>query len=242
MVTVSAARQVLKGFTLIEVLISISLLSMLMLTAAFAYSFINQNWQRGQALVNQARSNYINWTLLQRSVEHTYPIFVYPQPPAEIQQQPLKPSFYFLGRAEGYTAITRNSMQQPGALAVYRLFFEKELTEGNSYQLVYEEALLTQNNLIHAKQEHNFNFRTLVSVGLTNPKMQYLVKVAANLKDAGQRIDIETQTDVSKRFNEFDGLVEYNHPYNIVITTNEFSWHIAIPDPQVSTVDQLSEF
>lgn len=210
------------GFTLIEVLLSISLLSLLMLSALMAYGFMQQNWQRNQAGMEQARSHYVIWQLTSQTLSNTYPKIVYASVPELTGPSAnMQLGFYFLGRENGYTAVTSLSHQDPESAAVYRLFKEPDPDAIGRWQLVYEEALLNQQLLRHAEQQLPFNYRRVLL--RQQQQITFSYQGWLSLRDL-----MESQTDESAAtpdwHSEYDGLATSLHPLKLTVVTDDVSW------------------
>lgn len=217
------------GFTLIEVLISTVLLSLLMLSASALYNYVSQNWQRNQQRYHKVLAHYKDWTLVQQSVNNTYPKLVYPAQPKKNISQNQIPGFYFLGRDNGFTAITLQSVQQPGHSAVYRLFRENDPQEPTKWRLVYEEALLDQLVLQHAEQELPFNFRRVLVSGLTDLSFYYKGWPSLNAR-LQQVSEFEVAEFSGDWVGSYDGLDTLQHPLEIKVSALSFEWLVAIAD------------
>lgn len=209
------------GFTIIEVLLAISIFSLLMLTALFAYNFMQQNWQRYQQRQFLATQHYQQWQLLYDVLVNTYPKALLRQPITQYAASAGNAGFYFLGKEDGYTAVTGSSMQNPASAAVYRLFKEPDATQGGLWQLVYEEALLNDQLLSYAGQELPFNFRRVLLHGQSNIILSYqgflsLQQQVLQTEEQGKRVAPWHQT--------YDGMETQLHPESWRIVTDSWQW------------------
>lgn len=226
------------GFTLIEVLISTVLLSLLMLSASALYNYVSQNWQRNQHRYHKVIEHYKDWTLVQQSVNNTYPKLVYPALPNKNKSQNQFPGFYFLGRDNGFTAITLQSVQQPGHSAVYRLFREPDPQNPSKWRLVYEEALLNTIILQHAEQELPFNFRRVLVSDLTDLSFHYKGWPSLNAR-LQQVSEFEVAEFSGDWVSSYDGLQSLQHPLEIKIAAQSFDWSVAIADEKTRAQSNL---
>jgi prepilin-type N-terminal cleavage/methylation domain-containing protein len=231
-------RRIATGFTLIEVLISTVLLSLLMLSASALYNYVSQNWQRNQHRYHKVVDSYKSWTLVQQSLHNTYPKLVYQARPDKNRKKNQFPGFYFLGRDNGFTAITLQSVQQPGHSAVYRLFREPDPQDQTRWQLVYEEALLDQVILQHAEQELPFNFRRILVADLAELNFYYKgwPSLDAKLKYISE---FEVADYKGDWVPFYDGMQTLQHPLEIKISAQSFEWSVVIADEKTRAQSSL---
>uniref|UniRef100_A0A486XVY5 General secretion pathway protein J n=1 Tax=Rheinheimera sp. BAL341 TaxID=1708203 RepID=A0A486XVY5_9GAMM len=216
-----------------------ALMSLLMMTAAYGYSFIAENWQRNQAGYNKQIQAYIDWQLVQEASQNIVPKLVYSEAPVRHFQGIPSAGFYFLGRDNGFTAYTAQSVQDPEAPAVFRLFREPDEKRPEHWQLVYEEAALNKVNLQHASQQLPFNFRRVLAQDLTNLTFTYQA-----WPSLAERMKFETENYSAKPelpwHSEFDGLSAAQHPLAISIVFNQQHWKIDIADLGYKQLAQLT--
>jgi|GEM_PF-1189012 len=218
-----------KGFTLVEVLITMSVLSLVVLTGAWAYSFMSQNWQRNQQGYQQAYEQYSDWKLVQRAVSSTFPKLV--------RNNRDTAGFYFLGRDNGFTAVTHTSVQNPDYPAVYRLFREPD-PESDGWQLVYEEAVLYE-ALTHVDQQLPFNFRLVIQTELPELLFEYYGWESNMQRAAGMEIDIDFEGSTDARwYDEFDAMERDQHPIIIQVHIGDFIWPVPVPDTSSELYNQ----
>lgn len=216
------------GFTLIETLIAMVLLSLLMISGALAYDYFSQNWQRNKGLADETLERHHLLTLVQKVTRNTFAKAV----PTGNQRY----GFYFLGRDNGFTAVSQVSVQNPDLPAVYRIFLERNGI--NKFRLVYEEAVLAETYLTSADQQLPFNFRRILYDNVEQISFQYYGY--KSLDERNRTVAADTgQTYELEWFPEYDGLQRVLHPQAIEINMNGFRWLIEVPD----TVEQaLSRF
>jgi prepilin-type N-terminal cleavage/methylation domain-containing protein len=215
------------GFTLVEVLLTMAILTMLMLTAAYAYNFITQNWKRNQQLYERELAQYKSATLVYRAVADTQPKIVKGKATASLQGASSRPGFYFLGRDNGFTAYTNTAAQDPAYPAVYRLF--RERSDNGQFSLIYEEAMLNNVLLTRAEQNLPFSFRLTVATGLNELNFEYYGWASAQAKMAA---DPETGNEFGSPewFNEYDGMQRVQHPLVVQVIVEDFLWPIQVID------------
>ncbi|MCC5824608.1 prepilin-type N-terminal cleavage/methylation domain-containing protein [Alkalimonas sp.] len=212
-----------RGFTLIEVLLAITLLSLLMLSAVIAYDFMQQNWQRNQASQQRSHQYYTQWQLLYDVLVNTYPKLVQQQSLQQQRGEPAGAGFYFLGRDNGYTAVSASSMQNPASAAVYRLFKEPDPEQPGLWQLVYEEALLSQQLLAYAEQELPFEFRRVLLTGQSQLDFSYRGYASLQQRLAMQD-DFAEAPAALPWLSEYDGMQTLLQPKQLLISSDEWRW------------------
>ena len=119
------------GFTLLETLIASTLLFLILAAAMGSYAFfVHQPAQAHRAFDHRFARLRAAWDL-NSTLESIQPTVV---------RDGDRLGLYFLGREEGFTAVTSRPLLSSAELAVFRLFLEPE--EGGQQLLVYEEAPL----------------------------------------------------------------------------------------------------
>lgn len=206
------------GFTLVELLIATSILLLLVVSVSYSYSLFNEHWNRRLSKIEQQFSAYKSLDLVATAIRNTSVFYV----SAELKQGRNNNSgFYFLGRDEGFTAVTNNSVAKAGQLAVFRLFREND--ENGTLRLVYEEALLEQAPLVVANQPLDFSFRTVLATGIPVLSFSYY-------GDDSAIVPLDDISVVPKKwFVEYDGMALNNQPEVIRITIDQFDWFVELP-------------
>ena len=231
------ARRTVTGFTLIEVLVAMAVASLVVLSGFMAYDYIMQNWQRGQRQFQQVKQDFIQQQLIQQALRNTELKLVYPR---ELQRrnQPDFPGFYFLGREEGYTAVTRISVQDPAYPAVYRLFREQDAANPGTWRLIYEEAVLKGFILQHAEQELPFNFRRVMLSNLSQVQFAYQGWASLQQKMAAFS-EFAVAVPPQEWLTSYDGMQSRLHPLTVKITVDSLSWQFSFEDNSAELLQQL---
>lgn len=219
------------GFTLVETLIAMVLLSLLMISGALAYDYFSQNWQRNKHLATASLDRHHLLTLVQKVTWNTYAKVVRNNDNDRL-------GFYFLGRTDGFTAVSHISVQNPEVGAVYRIFQEPNSSGG--YRLVYEEAVLSDTTLADAAQQLPFNFRRILYDDVATIAFGYYGY--QSLTERNQTVAGD-QGDTYKLnwYDEYDGLQRVLHPQSIRINLNGFNWLIEVPDAVESTMTRYTQ-
>lgn len=208
-----------RGFTLVETLIAMVLLSLLMISGAMAYDYFSQNWQRNKGLADKTLERHHLLSLVQKVTANSFPKVV--------RNGQNRLGFYFLGRENGFTGTSRMSVQNPDATAVYRIF--REANGRGGYRLVYEEAVLDHTYLKYAEQELPFNFRRVLYDNVEQINFRYYGYASLNERNQTIAGDAEDTYELVW-FDEYDGLQRMLHPQAVHINLNGFNWSIEVPD------------
>lgn len=232
------ARRAVTGFTLIEVLLAMAVASLVVLTGFMAYDYIMQNWQRGQRQFQQTKQDFMQQQLIQQALRNTELKLVYPR---ELQRRASAelPGFYFLGREEGYTAVTRLSVQDPAYPAVYRLFREQDAENPGTWRLVYEEAMLKGFILQHAEQELPFNFRRVMLSNLSQVQFAYQGWASLQQKMAAFS-EFAIAVPPQEWLTNYDGMQSRLHPLTVRISFDSIHWQFSFEDNAAELLQQLS--
>lgn len=205
-----------RGFTLVETLISATLLLMVLGIAMFGYQLYMQYWQREQSQYAESFRTYRDNDLLHNALRGIIPYAV---------SGSGQFGFYFLGRADGFTAVTQTPVFNPGALAVIRVFREPG-TDGQ-FQLVYEEASLRNLMLENAEQELPFQHRMVLKQQYQRLGFGYM-QVFYTVNEAFP----ELQSRQTQWLEELDGLKLRTHPVKIRLQLNDLNFELPVPDRQ----------
>ncbi len=201
----------IRGFTLIELMLATVILLLLMSTAAYSYQLFAQHWQRRLSDIDSSFEHLKYMDLVRESVQGISTYLV--------RDEDGSYGYYFLGKDEGFTAVTSSPVFQTGYPAVFRLF--REQNESGTFRLVYEEASLQGNLLVNASQQLDFTYRLTVMDDLPAISFSYYA------------IDVTAETDfdaaVQKRwFVQFDGLQTRRQPEQLKIQLGDFIWPVAL--------------
>lgn len=203
------------GFTLIELLIAMGVLFLLLAFSMFGYQLFSQQWRKDNRTVSDAYQLYRNYDLFSNAMHGVIPYLV---------SDNKKNSFYFLGREDGFTAVTQTPMLSPGAPAVFRVFREKNAN--GSWALVYEEASLKQQPLVQLEQTLPFGARVVLFEQLKSISFKYHRYVLG-------AVELDEQGDVIRQYEwvtAHDGFAVNAHPQQIAVDIDGFHWKFVVPD------------
>lgn len=214
------------GFTLVELLIATSILLVVLATAMYGYQLYQAQWQRNLSKIDNGFQQLRRYDLVSTALHGIVPYMV-----ASNQQQ----SFYFLGRTEGFTAVTVAPVFNPGAPAVIRVF--KEIRPDGKYQLVYEEASLAEAPLVYAEQQLPFAHRLVVSEDQLSIEFSYFTETVL---DINQRID-DAGNFLKTNYQwlpEHDALISRTHPVRVSINLSGFNWQLPVAERTQSLLNR----
>ena len=148
-----ASRNKQQGYTLIELMLAVVVLMGLIFTANFSYSLYTRYWDGRLGSFDRSLYYYQGLLQVKETIESALPYIV--------TNEQNEHGFYFLGRDEGFTLVTAAPIFAPTVndAAVVRIFREQT---ADGYQLVYEEAPLTDSLLVQLNQNLNFKYRTVL--------------------------------------------------------------------------------
>jgi len=196
-----ATPRTLKGFSLLEMLVAITVLSMVIGISTYAYSMFIRQWDGHLGRFDEAQAQYQRLEWLSAALEDTLPYVV--------RDDDGQPGFYFLGRDEGLTLVTMSPIFGIGEPALIRVFREPD--EAGAWRLVYEEAPFAGTLLVRANQRMDFRHRLVIARGLPKPEFRYF-----GWPNIGSQLTIDQAIAEPRAwFAEYDGLLRRFHPEKI---------------------------
>lgn len=196
-----ATPRSLKGFSLLEMLVAITVLSMVIGISTYAYSLFMRQWDGHLGRFDEAQAQYQRLDWLASALEDTLPYIV--------RDDNGVLGFYFLGREEGLTAVTMSPIFDIGEPALIRVF--READDSGAWRLVYEEAPFAGNLLARADQRMDFRHRLIIARNVPHLKFRYF-----GWADLQTRMSFGEALNVRRSwFDEFDGLQRQFHPEKI---------------------------
>lgn len=152
-----------RGFTLLELLISMSLLSMVVLIGSSSFALFSDRWDgqlgRFDDLVQETRSIL----LVQDVLDSLLPYVAY--------DDRGKPFIYFEGNRNGFVAVSSRSVFSDGNFSVARLsaIQNTDLT----FDIVYDEWPMDRSLLVSTDQTLDFSAPVILFESVADPKFQY---------------------------------------------------------------------
>ncbi|MFT5814554.1 MAG: Tfp pilus assembly protein PilV [Psychroserpens sp.] len=196
-----------RGFTLVEMLVSMVLLIMVLLIASGAYSSFSDRWNGRLGHFNQSVVQAKHLILVQEAVKS---IVSY-----AVTNDKKQAKLYFEGNRNGFVAVTLRSLFSPEFAAVMRLQFIQNTDF--TYRLIYQESAMTEHLLITAKQSLNYTKPLVLFDNLTEVDFQYLGWPSTQTKY--WTIDsVAPQPDPPSWYNEYNSLAINLQPEQIKVT------------------------
>lgn len=191
----------LRGFSLLEMLVAVVVLSMVIGISTYAYSMFMRQWDGHLGRFDESQAQYQRLEWLATALQDTLPYLV--------RDDNNELGFYFLGRDEGLTSVTMSPIFGVGEPALIRVFREPE--DSGIWRLVYEEAPFAGNVLAHADQRMEFRHRLVIARGLPRPEFRYF-----GWADLQSSMNLEDSLSTGRAwFDEYDGLRRQFHPEKI---------------------------
>jgi len=195
-----------QGFTLVEMLVSMVLLSMVLLIASGAYSMFSDRWSGRLGHFNKTVVQAKQLILVQEALKSIVSYVV--------TNDKEQAKFYFEGNRNGFVAVTLRSVFSPKSAAVMRL----QVTQNDdfTYNLSYQESAMTEQLLTKAKQSLNFSNPIILFDNLTEINFQYFGWPST--QDKNWTIDsIIPKPEPPTWFNEYNSLALNLQPDQIKI-------------------------
>jgi len=135
------------GFTLIELMISISILTLLLFTGSYSYSLMSERWHKELGQFSNTAKTAKHLELLQRLVEGVQPYVVV--------DDKKTPSLFFIGHKTSLLAVSRAGLFSGEYPEIFRLTTIE--TEQGKVDLVYQSASTKNSLLTGTNQEIVFD-------------------------------------------------------------------------------------
>ena len=152
-----------QGFTLVEMLVSMVLLSMVILIGSGAYAMFSERWDGRLGHFNQSAKQARQFILVQEALQSIIPYVV--------NDKEGKAKIYFEGNRNGFVAVTLRSLFDPKMPAVMRLQVIQQADF--SYSLTYQEASMEGQLLTHAQQSLHFSDEIILFTKLSDIDFHY---------------------------------------------------------------------
>ncbi len=222
-----ATPRKLSGFSLLEMLVAVVVLSMVIGISTYAYSMFIRQWDGHLGRFDEAQAQYQRLEWLATALQDTLP-YVVRDDKGEL-------GFYFLGRDEGLTSVTMSPVFGVGEPALIRVFREPD--DSGTWRLVYEEAPFAGNVLAEADQRMEFRHRLVIARGLPRPEFRYF-----GWADLQSRVNAENSLGAGYAwFGEYDGLRRQFHPEKVELRLGSDAAVFDIPARADALVRTYSE-
>ena len=207
-----------RGFTLVELLLAVSIMLTVLVMAGTAYQLYTRVWTKDLSKIEQTFSEFRHMSLFVNACHAVIPLSVR-KSATEVNRW----GFYFLGREEGFTAITSSPIFSTGYPAVIRVFRENK--EDGGQRLVYEEASMRGMVLNYADQPLNFSFRQTILETTDAINFSYFGWESLDAKmNSSSEFANPGEQATQRWFADYDGMVRGFQPdiIKIEMGNNEF--------------------
>jgi prepilin-type N-terminal cleavage/methylation domain-containing protein len=153
------------GFTLIEMLIAISILSLLLFTGSYIYSTLSSRWDKELGEFNQHFEQSRSLILLQELLSGVMPFVV------RDKIKDLGPTMFFVGQDDSLLAVSRGGLVNNDFPEIFRLTAVQNAN--NKYDLVYQSASTQDILLLDTQQTIEFDNRFVVMADLDKVEFRY---------------------------------------------------------------------
>ena len=209
-----------RGFSLVELLISMVLLSAILFLSSFAYAQFSRYWDGRLGSFEQVFSVLRNGWLLEDILSHVHPYVV--------KNNAGIPRFYFEGNINGFVAVSKESLSRIDTTSVIRM----SLTQNNdgSFDLLYEEAPMSAVALVQLTQRPNFSEPLTLLKSLEDAEFSYF----------GPEVPINDSPDLDVRqrdlwTSEYNSAATRRHPKKVGIRWSNdgevISWVVDLVQP-----------
>jgi len=211
-----------KGFTLIELMIAISILTLLLFIGSYSYSLMSERWNKELGQFSQSSKIAKNIELLQRLLEGTQPYVVV--------DKNKKPSFFFIGGVDSLLAVSRSGLfsgkfseesseQFP---EIFRLTtLEKE---NDKVDFVYQSVSTKSILLLGTEQEVNFDKQIVLFSNLDSVQFNYF-----GWDHLYEKNSMDTRKNKAQWSNSYSGINNLLMPEKYTITLIKLGLELTIP-------------
>ena len=212
-----AAGFLKKGFTLVELLIAMSIMLTMLVLAGTAYQLYTDSWKRDLSRIDNTFTEFRHFELALDAMQAVLPLAVTDSGGR---------AYYFLGREEGFTAVTYAPVYHIGFPAVIRVF--REHNDNGSFRLVYEEASLEHIVLKDASQNLPFSYRQVIADNLTALSFSYYGWDNINSRTNSAEAFSDSFGKTPQWYSEFDAFKRNIHPERLKVTLGDFYFEFNI--------------
>jgi len=195
-----------KGFSLIEIMVAMVLLSMVVLVSTQAYSIFSDKWDGRLGHFNQTLSEAKSLVLVQRAIDGIVPYVVF--------NEQSQPRLYFEGNRNGFVAVTNTPVFTVGQAAVIRL--EAKQLSDFGFELTYQEWSMEDSLLLKTDQELDFGRNIKLFDNQSDILFRYYGWPSA--KDKSNAGDIFSKPVTPEWFSDYNSLERGLQPNKISIS------------------------
>ena len=152
-----------QGFTLVELLITMALLSMIILIGSSAFGMFGQRWDGRLGQFDATMRSTQNIMLVQDVLSSLMPYVAY--------NRDGKPIIYFEGNRNGFVAVSSKSIFSDNDFAVVRFSVRQNVEL--DYDVLYEESPMVDDVLVSLNQPLEFSRPMVLFESVSDPLFQY---------------------------------------------------------------------
>ncbi len=151
------------GFTLVEILVTMSLLSMIVLVGSYAINVFGQRWDGRLGTFEETFIEVRNMMLVQEVLDCLVPYIAF--------NEEGQPFTYFEGNRNGFVAVSTQSLLSDDDFAVVRLSVEEN--EDRTFDVVYEEWPMDTHLLVSIGEPLSFSPPLVLFRSISDPIFEY---------------------------------------------------------------------
>lgn len=216
------------GFTLVELLIAMAVLTMVIGLSSFAFSLFSRYWDGNLDRFERSLGSLQRVDLVITAVEDALPWAV--------RGSEGQVGFYFLGRDEGLTFVTNSPVFERDSPALVRVF--REQTSSGKWGLFYEEAPLGDVSLRFASQVVPFKHRLRVLDSAAEISFRYY-----GYEGRSEPTETSPDSDTVRLFwfSVYDGMIQYRHPLKVALSIDGHESVFDMPERDTVVLAALDE-
>ncbi len=215
-----------RGFSLVELLVSMVLLSAIVLLTSYSYAQFSSYWDGRLGRFDETFAELRDGWLLESILQNVHPYVV--------KNSQSTPVYYFEGNINGFIGVSKEAISENGTPAVIRLSLIQN--EDLTFDLVYEEAPMKQSALLNLQQNIAFK-RPAVTLfsGLREAKFAYFGPERAT--------NDETVIPKSVWSSEYNSAVTLEYPRRVSLNWESdqggVRWFIELTQPAPGVLSAL---
>lgn len=208
------------GFSLVELLVAMTILSFMTVLASSAFALFSQNWDGQIGQFDEKFGHARTMISVQESLSSLVPYVVTTQSNTK--------GFYFEGNRNGFVAVTQQALSQPELPAVVR--FSVTQNSELKFDLYYEEWVMQNQVLNRSGDILPFNTPILLLTNLDDVEFQYFGEKTTSTNDVNA-------ANIKAWFDTYNSLDTAYQPQKILVKwlqgsqDNAFYIHLLQPTP-----------
>jgi len=202
------------GFTLIELMIAISILTLLLFTGAYSYSLMSERWNKELGQFSSTAKTAKHLELLQRLAEGVQPYVVV--------DDKKKPLLFFIGNKTSLLAVSRAGLFSDEFPEIFRLTTVEK--ENGKVDFIYQSASTKNILLTGTNQELTFDKKLVLFSDLDKVMFSYYGWTHLYIKNS-----IETNVKKPQWFERYSGIDNQLMPEKYMITLIKEGASLTIP-------------